>query len=272
MLRVMTWNVWWRFGPWEQRAPGIEATLRSTNADIILLQEVWAADGIDQAADLAARLGFHVVSGVQAADTPTLGNAILSRWPVVDHARTVLPQPNGQPGYRSLVRARVDSPHGLVDAYSTHLDHRFDDSEARSLQVAELCETISRDRQAGDREKRALAFPPILGGDLNATPESEEIRMLTGRVPTPVKGLAFTDAWDAVGDGPGFTWDERNPHLTQTTWPRRRLDYVLVGWPREKPIGNPVRARLAGARRHQGVWPSDHLAVVVDLATTPAGA
>lgn len=265
MLRVATWNVWWRFGPWEARAPGVSATLRSINADIVCLQEVWEEDGVNQAEELAAECGAHAASAIHRGQGASLGNAIISRWPIVEHTTTALPLPNGDPGYRTLLRARVDSPHGLIDAYSTHIDYRFDHSAQRSRQLTAICETI-----AADRSDPEVSFPPILCGDLNATPHSEEIRMLTGAAPPPVEGLAFTDTWAAVESGPGFTWDERNPHLAGSTWPRRRLDYVLVGWPRDKPVGNPVRARLAGARPHNGVWPSDHLAVVVDLATSSA--
>jgi len=38
-----------------------------------------------------------------------------------------------------------------------------------------------------------------------------------------------------------------------------------VSWPRPKPLGNPRRAWLAGVDPVDGVWPSDHAAVVVDL-------
>ena len=34
-VRVLTWNVWWRFGPWEQRQPAILATLQKADADIV---------------------------------------------------------------------------------------------------------------------------------------------------------------------------------------------------------------------------------------------
>ena len=46
-MRVMTWNLWWRFGPWEERLPAIVETVRRLDPDIALLQEVW----IDEAAD-----------------------------------------------------------------------------------------------------------------------------------------------------------------------------------------------------------------------------
>ena len=43
-LRVATWNVWWRFGPWAERQPAIAETLRRIDADVIALQEVWDVD------------------------------------------------------------------------------------------------------------------------------------------------------------------------------------------------------------------------------------
>ena len=61
-VKVATWNLWWRFGPWEARQPAIVETLRQADADLVCLQEVWAEeDGPDQAADLAAALGLHHV-------------------------------------------------------------------------------------------------------------------------------------------------------------------------------------------------------------------
>lgn len=34
-LRVLTWNIRWRFGPWEEREPAILATQRELDADIV---------------------------------------------------------------------------------------------------------------------------------------------------------------------------------------------------------------------------------------------
>ena len=34
-VRCLTWNVWWRFGPWEQRQAAIEATLHAEAPDIV---------------------------------------------------------------------------------------------------------------------------------------------------------------------------------------------------------------------------------------------
>jgi exonuclease III len=54
-IRIMTWNVWGRFGPWQQRRAGILQTLRDAAPDVVLLQECWFDDtGTDQAHELAA--------------------------------------------------------------------------------------------------------------------------------------------------------------------------------------------------------------------------
>src|SRR5262245_42304973 len=58
-VRIVTWNIWARYGPWELRAPVIAATLAETGADIIGLQEVWDDGTRNQARELAAALGFE---------------------------------------------------------------------------------------------------------------------------------------------------------------------------------------------------------------------
>ncbi len=267
-MRVVTWNVWWRFGPWEQRQPALEQVLGSLDADIVCLQEVWATADTHQAEILGGALGLHVAAVAHPGDDVgdadvSFSNAVLSRWPIIEHDVVALPLADGRPGHRHVVATVVDAPHGPTTVMSTHLEYPFDQSALRSRQVAALCELVAERREGDPRQ----SFPPIVCGDFNAVPDSDEMRSLTGRAPPPVPGLVFTDAWAAVGDGPGWTWDDRNPHIADTTWPRRRLDYVLIGWPRPKPAGNPVRARIAGSGRHNGVWPSDHLAVCVDLET-----
>ena len=62
-LRVLTWNLWWRFGPWEARRPAIAATLARLDADVLCLQEVWDDGTTNFAAELAEGLGYHHVYG-----------------------------------------------------------------------------------------------------------------------------------------------------------------------------------------------------------------
>ena len=46
-LRIMTWNVWWRYGPWRERFSAIQAMIEAADPDIVALQEVWGDDDED---------------------------------------------------------------------------------------------------------------------------------------------------------------------------------------------------------------------------------
>jgi endonuclease/exonuclease/phosphatase family metal-dependent hydrolase len=57
MIRVATWNVCERFGPWEERWPAIVEELRALDPDVIALQETWREERT-QARLLADGLGY----------------------------------------------------------------------------------------------------------------------------------------------------------------------------------------------------------------------
>src|SRR5690606_18947509 len=104
-------------------------------------------------------------------------------------------------------------------------------------------------------------------GDLNADPASDEIRLLGGMLSAPVvPGLVLVDAWRyAAPGGRGFTWAMRNGHAHQTGFGHGRIAYILVGRPRQGR-GRVRAVRLAGTEPVGDMWPSDHFAVVADLA------
>lgn len=63
-VRVMTWNIWWRFGPrWEDRQPGILATIEQLRPDVLALQGVWSTADTTQGDELAKALGMQAVFG-----------------------------------------------------------------------------------------------------------------------------------------------------------------------------------------------------------------
>lgn len=259
-VRVVSWNLWWRFGPWEARHDAIVATLRALDPDVCCLQEVWDEADRNQAAELAEALGgyHHVYSAGIRYDGIAFGNAVLSRWPIVDSGDQALPDLDGDGEGRTVLRAEVDGPRGRLEAFSTHLHWRLHDSHIRQAQVAEICRFI-----AGTRERRT--YPPVLCGDFNAPPDSDEIRALTGRRETFVRRQVFQDSWELVGEGPGLTWTDQNAYAALDLEPSRRIDYVFVGFPKRGGAGHAVAARTAGLDPVDGVVPSDHLAVVADL-------
>lgn len=264
MPRVATWNLWWRFGPWEARQAAIAGVLAAEQPDVIGLQEVWVEEnGINQASALAERLGLYAAVGdLRFHNGLAFTNAVLSRWPIAESVSQPLPGLDGGPSHRNVLGATVDAPFGRFVFASTHLDYRFDASATRQAQTAAVAEFM-----AERRNDPATGYPAVLVGDFNAIPTSDEIRILTGEKTPAVAGLVFTDAWSTAGDGsPGHTWHSANPYLTDATWPNRRLDYIFVSWPRTKPAGTAIRCWTAGREPIDGVVASDHYAVVADLA------
>ncbi len=264
-VRIATWNLWGRYGPWAERMGPIEASMRAVDADVWALQEVWADDERNQAHELASVLGYdHIVFDANLErDGARSGNAVVSRWPIRAREVRVLPRRAGdarddEGEERIVVFAEIDGPRGPIQVYCAHLSWRDDHSAIRQAQVAEICRLV--------RERQPRTFPAVLCGDLNADPASDEVRMLTGHAAVPVPGVMFRDAWLAAGNAaPGATASNANPFNAAALDRDRRIDYVLVGTPKLGGVGHVVDARLAGAAPVDGVWPSDHLAVVAEL-------
>jgi endonuclease/exonuclease/phosphatase family metal-dependent hydrolase len=262
-ISVVTWNLGWRFLNFEARQEPIARILAGTDADVMCLQEVWAKEGDgDQVAALGERLGLHAVRHDTASrDGLSFANGILSRWPVLESRNVSLPGADGKPSHRKVIHAVLESPRGDMHVLNTHLDHRFDNSALRAKQLQTICELT-----AGIERSAATDFPVVFAGDLNATPDSDEIRALTGRRAPYVPGLVFSDAWEIAGDeSPGYTWRRDNPLLQLAQWPNRRLDYVLTSWPRTSGQGTPIGAQLIGTAEVDGTMASDHAGLHVLL-------
>ena len=267
-MRVLTWNLWWRYGPWQQRRPAIAATLAEIAPDICGLQEVWGGATEGQAAELADHLGMHwsyaslpIPPDRQAkygADL-RIGNALLSRFPILATAELPLPVADGEER-RVALHARIDAPGGALPFFTTHLTHRADASGERVAQVRALARFVA-DHLDG------CAYPPVVTGDLNAQPDSDEMRLLGGLLTEPVvPGLVLVDAWRYAEAGdPGLSWSERNGHAARHGLFDARIDYVLVGRP-QAGRGRVRSARLAATAPVDGMWPSDHFAVLAELA------
>lgn len=258
-VRIVTWNIWWQFGPWQQRRAPIAATLKKLDADVIALQEVWSDGETNMAAELAAELGYHHVFewGMDIKGVG-FGNALLSRWPIKRHQAIPLYGKEETGEGRVALFAEIEGPRGLIPVFSTHLNWKYEHSHIRQAQVKDLAQFVD--------SMRPWSFPPVVCGDFNAEPASEEIRMMKGLTTSPVEGLFFHDAWPAAGGtGSGMTWDNVNPYVAVELEPDRRIDYIFAGWPEACGAGHIVKCEVAGNEPVDGVWPSDHHAVLAEL-------
>jgi endonuclease/exonuclease/phosphatase family metal-dependent hydrolase len=262
-VRVLTWNLWGREGDWRARRDAIATVIANAAPDVCGLQEVWDAPDGNLADDLAERLHLQAC-WVRAApshveDGVSIGNAVLSRWPIQSVQEIELPT-GDLPERRVAVGARIQAPAGVLPFVTTHLTYQPGGSAVRLDQVRALAGFVA-EMTVG------AAYPPVVTGDLNAESDSDELRLLGGMLTAPaVPGLVLLDAWRYAPRGdPGFTWDRRNGYQGHSVIPDSRIDYILAGLPREDQ-GRVATVRLDGDAPVDGVWPSDHFAVVADLS------
>lgn len=260
--RVATFNIWNRQGPWPERLTLIRDGLRSLDFDAVGLQEVLGFTGMpSQAHEIADGLGWNVhhVPAWNVGGGLTFGNAILSPHPLLDCASLPLPSPPGL-DTRTVAFARVDCQHGPMPVFATHLTFQHHHSDARCEQVRVLTDHVAQLAPIDGP-------PPVLVGDFNADPDSDEMRFLRGLTPLGGKSVYFADAWTTTGNDPnrGFTYDRENPYALRSREHSRRIDYIYVRGPGKHLCGEPLSARLALDVPRGDVWPSDHYAVVAEI-------
>src|SRR5262249_21939916 len=186
------------------------------------------------------------------------GNLTASVWPIVRSEVRRLPGGDGSEP-RTALAALLQTPGGLLPVVTTHLDWEFDLGWLRERQVVALDRFAREWARDADR-------PPILLGDLNARPDSTEMRFLRGLTSLDGRSTYWQDAWEVGGDGgPGLTWDNRNRFASYAAEPDRRIDYVLVGSPDGLGRGRIAGAGLAFAEPGGDVVARDPLGGVAEV-------
>jgi endonuclease/exonuclease/phosphatase family metal-dependent hydrolase len=185
--------------------------VRAARADVVLLQEVdrrtRRSGQIDQPDLLARQTGFSVAFGKTLDyDGGEYGIAILSRWPITEQALIRLavdpPQRRSGGSYepRGAQRVVVRTLAGRLAVLNTHLDASREDhyrqQEARGVLAA----------------VRAVDPSVLVGGDFNATPESD--------VQAAIRQAGLRDVWLECGRGDGFTYPADAP--------AKRIDYLFL--------------------------------------------
>ena len=258
-FRAATLNIWNRFGPWEERLVAIREGLRTLAPDVIGMQEVLRFEGFDQSALVSEGLGYHVAWGEASENHGfPVGNAILSKWPILRSERIALPD-GGSDERRCIVFAELDSPYGKVPFFCTHLNWMLHHGHVRQLQVKALAAAVGERAPIG-------GFPPVIVGDFNAEPDSDEMRYMRGLTGLGDRCVYFADAFHVAGDGtPGTTFSKRNPFAEPLREPERRIDYVYVRGPDDSQRGEPTHARVCFDEPYDGVFPSDHFGVITTI-------
>lgn len=165
--------------------------LKKEDADFISMQEVtWGVQNLCQDKELnlfdyiklklnlfgVYNVDFNILEGVGSQ-----GNVVLSRWPILDHTVVILKNqidvskkesddPSFFPiGPRHLLSAKIKLENRFIHVISWH--------GAWTAPPADTRETLRQTRMVVDYLE-GLKEPFIMGGDLNAIPQSKTINML----------------------------------------------------------------------------------------------
>lgn len=262
-------------GPWSgfagdgqqlgRRMDLIADELAALRPDVVALQEVAVSRRLGNVPErLARRLGLYyvyapattrifgdgvlsrlVIGGLGFREGP----AILSRFPIVEWDVSGLPRCEHVLDPRVLLRARLDTPWGPIDVFSTHISR--DECQARRVTAL-----------VGQRRN---GLPSILMGDFNLGETSPAIRAMT-------EETGFVDVYRRANPGVlGAT--ARQPIDAAEPMARRRIDYIFLV-PGLEVRGRVLRSRVVLDAPHRladgrTLWPSDHYGVLAELALPP---
>lgn len=235
-VKVLSYNI--RRGiPMTGTAIDLQGTadvIKAIQPDLVSLSEVdrytkRSGSTVDQAKELGRLTGmYYYFTRAMAYDGGEYGDAVLSRYPILDSTRIALPIAVAGSETRSVAMITVEVEGIKFNFAATHLDH-LGAEDNRILQA----NTLVKDVVPG------ISLPLILAGDLNALPASQTIGILKQQFTMGCINCAYT-----------FPADK----------PDRTIDYIMY-----KPANHfrvmsygPVTGKLA----------SDHLPLVSVLQMT----
>ncbi len=192
----------------------VAALIRTTNADLVLLQEVDRGTNrsgkVDQLQALMDATGYNGVFGRSLDyDGGAYGIAALARdsfsfnFTSPLEVTPVQTRAGGSHEPRALLTAVAQTSRGRLQAFNTHLDASTTD-EYRLQEVAQLLLPV--------RVRMSPGTPVVVGGDFNAEPGSAPIQLMLD--------AGLRDAWAECGQGDGFTF--------ASTAPVKRIDYLFL--------------------------------------------
>ncbi len=228
-VRLMTYNLHNGFNTGgDLNLEALAQVIEEANPDIVVLQEIsrgWLISGRTDMLDwLSQRLDTPYVSG--PTEGALWGNAVLSRYPVIESANNELP-PRALFLRRGYLTTRFDIGNGeVLNVIATHLHHLEEDSAIRQQQVPVIL---------GAWNNREYT---VITGDMNAQPDSTEMAMF--------RSTGLTDVMAQAIPPEGFTFRSSAPY--------ERIDYI---W-----ITPDLRASNAGVINSTA---SDHFPVIVEL-------
>jgi len=214
----------------------IVGVINKYKPDLVALQEVDfktnRAKKYDLPTELGIRTGMASLFGrAMYYDRGEYGEAILSKFSFESSKRIALPhQPKSEP--RAALVAQIQTKNGnRIQFVGTHLDHLKDETD-KIMQANAIIDSLGNTK-----------LPTLIVGDLNATPDSKTIKILTKKFKKPNHKKAFEGTYPSK------------------TKPTICIDHILFNMPKKwKVLDYEIVCEN---------YASDHCIVVATLVYTP---
>lgn len=178
------------------------------------------------------------------------GVAIVSRWPFLTIRNRRLPSGHDlPPDSRVALIVTIDTPGGPLEAVTTHLSWRPEDTQVRLVQTGLILDDFVREHSEMPGSRT------ILAGDFNAIEEEPAIQLVSERLQDVYRIQHPSE--------PGFTWTKTNP-LARMDMPNRRLDYIFC------PRGVEIHDADVILNEPGTPYLSDHFGVFAELGWSSA--
>jgi len=247
---------------WARRQVVLAGELRRLAPDIVALQEVPCRPDLEVVHELLGPC-YHVTPFSRAAEDG-VGGVLATRLPhrvVEELDHRPIERELSLPWCATLI-AEVEAGVGRVvvahhkPSWPFSYEH---EREQEALRAALAIESLVTE-----------GVHAVVLGDFDATPDAASMRFWRGRQSLDGRSVCYQDAWETVHPGePGLTFTGENPLVRAgevATAVSRRIDHVLVRALRHGPtLAVTACSRVLDAPV-DGVWASDHVGVVADLA------
>lgn len=187
-IKVISWNISFS-EEIEQAIKELQEVEALQGAEIILLQEMDEA-GTEAIAQALEYNYVYYPASIHSRHKRNFGNAVLSKWPIVDSQKIILPHRNPRNDQiRIAVRALLDVGEQEIPVYSVHTETFWLRQDSREDQLTLLTKEVDSGYST-----------VIVGGDFNTiTPGSKKI--LNGRMGVVDLEPATEGAGATVGIG-----------------------------------------------------------------------
>lgn len=269
-IRVLTLNLWQRYGNWADRRTVLVNGLRVLQPDVAAFQESIKDDQYDQISDLLGPT-FHIVHQ-KNRDSQGMGISIASRWPlgqVHELGLNMTERCAGFPAGTLIAEVQAPYPVGAF-LFVNHFPHwQLNFERERELQAVVAARFIEEQVQHTFRQV-------VVVGDFDADRDAASIRFWSGRQSLADLSVCYRDAWESAHpENTGHTFTPASPVVMNEVvknmrpfrdWPFRRIDYVFIRFGAHGGQALDIKACAQIFENPvDGIWASDHFGLVADL-------